>query len=164
MFLNSGELSLRVERGCCAGAMWYPTDAKGGEVGHTLLSGQNSSVPHTEVQCVRPRDLDSAQALATARLLGGHCRSCLWPLHSRLSAGFRPIGPDGQPPPLFPRSCGNYKDAIVSFPSETAVKFVPLPWEQVWLAKCCDTLPSHAWEPAMTFPLLCGSDPGLRLS
>lgn len=71
-------------------------------MGHTLLLGQNSSVLHTEVQCVHPGHLDPAQALATARLLRGHCRSFLWPLHSRLSAGFHPIGPDGQPPPLSP--------------------------------------------------------------
>lgn len=119
--------------GAVQGPCGYPADSKGGEVGHTLLPGQKTSVPHTEVQYVHPEDLDPAQALATARLLRGRCRSFLWALHSRLSTSFCPIGPDGQPPPFSPRSCGNNKDAIVSFPSETPVKIAPLPGEQVWL-------------------------------
>lgn len=146
-FWDQWEQSLRV-RGWDAvqGPCGYPAYAGGGEVGHTLLPGQNSSVPHTKVQCVLPGDLDLAQTLTTTGLLRGYHRSVLWPLHSRLPAGIGPIGPDGQPPRFLPRSSCNYKDAIVSFLSEIPVKITPLP-SYDWLSAvtpCLGAPPSYA--------------------
>lgn len=59
----------------------------------------------------------------------GHHRASSWasqklPLASaqQTSAGFGLVGSDGQPSPFLPRSYCNYKDAIVSFLSETKLK------------------------------------------